>query len=167
MPGPSRIDECYVRYLGGPKRSWDECRQYGFISGDGELTRSNMRLLASGDRVWVYMPKYEVGNGNQGYVGVGIVNALAVPLVEFEVKDEAGNVKRLVDLPTVIAARAIDALTPRKAEHAVGITWEKTVDATEAVFEKGFFTNQNVVSRPHAARWISTLETLHKAFGID
>jgi hypothetical protein len=100
-------------------------------------------------------------------VGVGIVNATVVPLVEFEVRDERGEAKRLVDLPAKTANRAIHALTPRKAEHVVGVTWEKTLDVSDAVFEKGFFTNQNVVCRPKGARWSHTLDVLRQAFDIE
>ncbi|MEI6450515.1 MAG: hypothetical protein WCP98_11300 [Actinomycetes bacterium] len=141
MPAPSpRIDDYYVRYLGGPHRDWGECRCFGFVSGDGPRVRSNMRLLEPGVRIWVYAPKYEA---KHGYVGVGIVSSSAVPLVEFEVRDENGELKRVVDLPTRISGRAIHALSPRKAEHVIGVTWEKTVDVADAVFERGFFTRDH------------------------
>jgi hypothetical protein len=162
-----KIEDYYVRYLGGAERDWEECRRYGFVSGAGELVRSNMRLLEPGDRVWVYAPKYGDRRGPHGYVGVGIVNAAAVPLVEFTAPVENGGAKRLVDLPTKVAKRAIHALTPRKAEHVVGVTWEKTVPLSDAVYEKGFFTNQNVVARPRASRWSDTLDVLRPRFGID
>lgn len=164
MTSSSRAVDYYMRYLGGPDRDWEECRRYGFMSGSGHRPVLNLRIPKPGDRVWVYAPKYEA---KHGYVGVGIVAGEPGPLVEFEVKDEKGEVKRLVDLPTTIAARSIHALSPLKAEHAIAIDWLKTVPIAEAVFKAGFFTNQNFICLPKVPSWGQTLDMLRGAFGIE
>ena len=59
--------EYYVSYGPTTSRSWDDARQDGFIStGGGSWYSQTLKLLSSGDRVWVKIPK-------TGYVGVGRV----------------------------------------------------------------------------------------------
>ena len=152
-----------MRYLGGPERDWEECRRYGFMSCSGHRPVLNLRLPQPGDRVWVYAPKYRA---KHGYVGVGIVAAQRGPLVDFVVQDETGEMKRLVDLPTKIAARSVHALSAQKAEHAIAVGWLKTVPITEGIFQAGFFTNQNFICLPKAPSWGKTLEVLRKAFEV-
>ena len=69
--------EFYVSY--GSNRSWDDARQYGYISGGGGSWYSQtLRLLSPGDRVWVNIPK-------TGYVGVGRVLEPVQTASEFKV----------------------------------------------------------------------------------
>src|SRR6185312_10015091 len=63
--------EYYVSY--GADRSWDEARQYGFVSaGGGSWYSRTLKLLSPGSRIWVNIPK-------TGYVGVGLVTEAMCP----------------------------------------------------------------------------------------
>ena len=47
--------EYYVSY-GGPERSWEEARQYGFVSGGGGEWYIRSLVSSPGDRIWVRPP---------------------------------------------------------------------------------------------------------------
>lgn len=73
--------EYYVSY--SADRSWDDARQYGFVSGGGGSWYSRtLKLLSPGDRIWVRIPQ-------TGYVGVGRVTEAACPLKDFKVSTPA------------------------------------------------------------------------------
>ncbi|HPK33739.1 MAG TPA: endonuclease NucS, partial [Ottowia sp.] len=56
--------EYYVSFGDASSRSWDDARQYGYISaGGGTWYSQTLKMLSPGDRVWVNIPK-------KGYVGV-------------------------------------------------------------------------------------------------
>ncbi|MCD0449452.1 hypothetical protein LO762_09650 [Actinocorallia sp. API 0066] len=59
--------------LGGKtsKRSWDDARQYGFVSAGALRHSSALRKIPPGSRIFVHIPKEE-------YVGVGEVTGEAV-----------------------------------------------------------------------------------------
>jgi len=81
----------------------------------------------------------------------------------FDVKGE--NVK-MVDL-SLRGNYLYSVDDPDNAEYVVKIQWIKTVRASEAVKEFGFFGNQNSVCRPLADRWNFTVDRLKKCWGID
>ena len=59
--------EYYISFGECAYRKWEDARKYGFVSGGGGKWYSQtLRMLHSGDRVWVNIP-------HTGYVGVGIV----------------------------------------------------------------------------------------------
>ena len=75
--------EYYASY--GSSRSWEDTRNFGFISGGGGRWYSQtLKLLSPGDRVWVNIPKV-------GYVGVGRVAEGMKPLSEFAVWTDTGE----------------------------------------------------------------------------
>ena len=154
------ISDYYALFGGNPLRDWEEARKYGFISAGGTLHLQKLGRLAPGARVWVYLPR-------AGYVAVGTVTASVVPLREFAVRDDTGEVRRLVDMPTKAAHLVTSKWETRKTEHVVAVAWQKTVSSSEAVYEKGFFTNQNVVCKPDSPRWERTLSVLKQAFGVN
>lgn len=161
-PDPKSIrkwnQEYYVSF-GSGERSWIDAQKYGFISAGGGTWYSNtLKLLSSGDRVWVNIP-------HTGYVGVGIVRK--------EVQ-QAKNVQFTVDGQEV----GFDSLQtqgsylysgddPANAEYVVLVDWIKTVPESQAVKEIGFFGNQNSVCRPRDQKWVYTVERLKKVWGID
>ena len=51
-------------------------------------------------------------------------------------------------------------------EQFVRVDWIKTVSLDEAVKEKGFFGNQNIVAKPKSKKWIHTIERLKQRWGI-
>src|ERR1043165_105034 len=67
----------YVSLGDGERRSWEDCRRYGFVSAGGDRWYSRtLGALFPGARVFVCIPQ-------TGYVGVGTVRAAAVPVKEF------------------------------------------------------------------------------------
>ena len=153
--------EYYVSFGGDPNRSWDEAARYGFIAaGGGAWYTTTLGMLSPGDRVWVYIP-------GAGYVGVGEVQGAVTALDDFTVIDEAGHEVPLVGLPVKAAGLTRAADDPDKAEYLVSVKWVKTVPATKAVKEKGFFGNQNTVARPTTAAWGYTVDRLKQRWGIE
>lgn len=72
--------EFYVSFGDINHRSWEDARNYGFISGGGGSWYSQtLKLLSPGDRVWVKIPKI-------GYVGVGRVTDRVVSFNDFIIR---------------------------------------------------------------------------------
>jgi hypothetical protein len=152
--------EYYVSFGGDRDRDWEEARKYGFISAGGGLWFSkSLSMLVKGARIWVNTPA-------KGYVGVGKVVDEVVPIDDFMVTDESGNQVPLVSLPVKAAQHTRLAQDPEKAEHVVRVKWIKTVPASEAIREKGFFGNQNSAAKPRVKKWLHTVERLKVRFGI-
>lgn len=147
--------EYYVSY--GADRSWEDARQYGFVSGGGGSWFSQtLRLLKPTDRVWVRIPQ-------TGYVGVGRVTEASRPVKDFEVSTPTG-LKPALDVlhnATVYRANADD---PEKAEYFVRVQWLDTVPENRAIAEAGLFGNQNTVCRPRTPLWRHTVERLKTHF---
>ncbi len=146
--------EFYVSY---GKRSWDDARKFGFISGGGGGWYSKtLKLLKPGDRVWVNIPQ-------TGYVGVGRVLEAVRPMREFEVKTEAGlrpAFEVLADAPEYRARDSAQDL----AEYVVSVIWSDTVPAANAVSEVGLFGSQHTVCKPTKPKWRHTVERLKTKF---
>jgi len=117
-------------------------------------------MLEPGARVWVYTP-------GEGYVGVGQVVEGRVPTEEFMVPDGQGRSVPITSLPLDVAKRTKFSENPDKAEFLVRVKWIKTVPESEAVKERGFFSNQNTVARPRTPKWTHTVERLKRVFGIQ
>ena len=114
-------------------------------------------MLHEGARIWVNIP-------GAGYVGVGRVLEEAVPADEFMVDDGDGNSVHITDLAHKVATAA--SKPPEKVELLVRVEWIKTVPASEAFREKGFFGNQNSAAKPRAKKWQHTVERLRTRFGV-
>ena len=147
--------EFYVSY--GSNRSWEDARQYGYISGGGGSWYSQtLKLLSPGDRVWVNIPK-------TGYVGVGRVLEPVQSANEFTVPTPEGD-RLAVDVVRDgerFRARGDD---PQTAEYFVRVEWLDTVDNKHAVNELGLFGNQNTVCQPTTPKWRHTVERLKTVF---
>jgi len=153
--------EFYVSFGGNPNRSWDEAVKYGFVpAGGGSWYTNTLKTLSPGDRIWVNVP------GPTGYVGVGVVEAEAVPIDDFTVRDENGTEVPLVSLDTKAAKLTRFSEDPEHAEWLVRVKWLKTVPVSQAVQEKGFFGNQNTVARPVDPSWEFTISRLKERFGV-
>ncbi len=145
--------ETYAAFGHSASRSWNEAVRHGFISaGNGPWYSGTLKLLNPGDRVWVMLPK-------RGYVGVGRVKGPPVPAPEF----------------TIDGRPALDVLTegtyhrefvddPERMEYFVPVDWLQTVPLEQAVWEVGFFANQNTVCLPTAPKWRHTIERLTLRF---
>jgi uncharacterized protein YeaO (DUF488 family) len=149
--------EYYVSFGDMDSRSWDDARQYGFISGGGGPWYSQtLKLLSPGDRVWVKIPK-------TGYVGVGRVAEAVRPVREFKVQTPSGE-RPALDVLKHADRYKPSADDPEKAEYFVRVAWLDTVPESKAVNEVGLFGNQNTVCQPTTPKWRHTVERLKTHF---
>ena len=149
--------EFYTSYGVGETRSWEDAKEFGFISGGGGSWYSKtLQLLNPGDRIWVNVPGY-------GYVGVGRITGKAQPASSFRVKNGQGEVPVLD-----VAKRGhyqCDLITDsERCEYFVPVQWLQTVPLKSAVKEIGLFGNQNTVCKPTSPKWRYTVERLKQKF---
>ncbi len=153
--------EYYVTFGGNPNRDWEDARKYGFVAaGGGSRYTKPLEMLEPGARIWV-------NNPGAGYVGVGKVVERACPIQEFYVDD--GNSNRVPITEVSPRARKLKEEADRIGEDEVlvRVDWIKTVPISQAIKEKGFFGNQNIVAQPRSKKWPHTVERLKAKFGID
>ena len=149
--------EYYVSFGDPASRSWDDAREYGFISaGGGNWYSQTLKLLSPGDRVWVKIPKL-------GYVGVGRVTAAVQAAKDFKVNTPEGDRPALGVLKHGDQYR-LNIDDPEKTEYFVRVQWLDTVPAAKAVNEVGLFGNQNTVCQPLTPKWRHTVERLKTVF---
>jgi hypothetical protein len=160
--GPSSTNEpwngeFYVSFGHGPSRNWEEARRYGFISaGGGSWYSKTLKLLNSGDRIWVNIP-------GKGYVGVGHVRGPSSPASEFTITVDGKELLALSVLKDGDYHRS-ESADPDRAEYFVPVSWIETVPLTEAYSETGLFGNQNSVCKPTTPKWRHTIERLKERF---
>jgi len=148
--------ECYFSF-GGKSRSWEDAMKYGFVSAGGGLWYTDrMRKLEIGSRIWVNIP-------HEGYVGVGTVIDAAKPARETALLRDGQEVD-FFDLP--LNATYFKNAPPEKEEHIVLVDWLHAVPRDKAVWEYGFFGNQNIVSRPKTEKWGLTVKRLKELWNI-
>lgn len=149
--------EYYVSYGPTSSRSWDDARQYGFVSaGGGSWYSQTLKLLSPGDRVWVKIPK-------TGYVGVGRVTEEVRSVKDFQVETPTGSRPALEVLKHADRYKP-NADDPDKAEYFIRVEWLDTVPESEAVNEVGLFGNQNTVCQPTTPKWRHTIDRLKARF---
>jgi hypothetical protein len=140
------------------RRSWDDARKYGFVSAGGGIWYSRtLRGLPVDARVFVCIP----GSG-LGYVGVGTVTGAAMRFDE-AVLNVDGVERKMTDLPLIGSYRH-DNDAEDNDEYIVPVEWVTAVDRSEAVWEKGFFANQNSACK---LRNRFTLEGLTRRFKLS
>ncbi len=150
----------YVSFGADQNRDWDEAVKYGFVSaGGGDWYSRTLRMLEPGARIFVNIP-------GEGYVGVGIVADSVVPIDEFEVEDENGEMRPITSMSLNASNHSTLKTNPEKAEYFVRVDWQKTVPLENAFREKGFFGNQNSAAKPRARRWRTTVDRLQERFGV-
>jgi hypothetical protein len=149
--------EFYASFGHGEGRSWEDAKEFGFISaGGGRWYTRTLELLKPGDRVWVNVP-------GTGYVGVCRVAGTAQPASNYKVKTDKG------ELPVLEVAKRADYFAkeinnPDRCEYFVPVQWLQTVAIDKAVQEIGFFGNQNTICKPTTPKWRNTVERLKQAF---
>ena len=150
----------YVSFGEGPERSWDDARNYGFVSaGGGAWYSKTLRQLKAGNRVFAYIPK---GNGVGGYVGVGEVTGPAVLAQQFMISKN-GHQAPLTDVALADMTHG-GTEDPEQAEWVIPVRWAKAVPRDEALKDSDFFANQNSAVRlTHGY----TLKRLRDQFGIN
>ena len=134
------------------RREWGDAQRYGFISAGGGLWYSRtLSALPIGGRVFVCVP-------GTGYVGVGTVTGQAC---------EADGATLTVDgVETAFRDLALNGSYVHdngEPEVIVPVEWIATVPATQAVWEKGMFANQNSACK---LRSRFTLDRLLGAFHL-
>jgi hypothetical protein len=147
------------------ERNWDDMVRYGFVSaGHGEKYRKVMENLFVGARIWAAIPKSRAVTGAYGYVGVGRVTAAAVGVLDFDVEVD-GQTVNILDAPDLKATNmGWDAGDPEQCEYLARIEWIDVLPREEAVWEKGMFANQNVVTK---LRQPFTLQRLNEVFDLS
>lgn len=149
--------EFYVSFGDATSRSWDDARNFGFISGGGGSWYSQtLKLLSPGDRVWVKIPK-------KGYVGVGRVLESVQSVNDFIVQTESGGQPALLALKHADKYR-LSANDPDRAEYFVRVKWLDAIAESQAVNEVGLFGNQNTVCQPTTPKWRHTVDRLKSFF---
>lgn len=125
-------------------RSWEDARQYGFVSaGGGDWYTNSLKVVPPGARIWTCIPKV-------GYVGTGITTGEARPIGESH-----------------LAQQHLDGDYSHENgldEWIIPVSWEKTLPQSEAYWEKGMFANQNSACR---LRNQFTLDRLYPEFGVN
>lgn len=145
----------YVNVGEGDHRNWDDCRKYGFLSAGQSWNDWGRKMysLEVGDVVAAFLKK-------KGYVGIGKVTRKAVYAIDFKVDDRPLSQCELVQPRTYKVEKDL-----KEEEHIVGIEWIKSLSRDEAVWEKGLFSNQNVVASLERQR--NTISFLEKSFDVS
>jgi hypothetical protein len=139
-------------------RSWDDARQYGFVSaGGGPWHSRTLRGLPIGARVFVCIP-----GAGLGYVGVGVVTGEAMPF-DSAVLIVGGVETKMAHLPLAESYQHHTDVDDND-EFILPVDWTTTVDRSEAVWEKGFFANQHSACK---LRNRFTLDGLARRFRLD
>lgn len=150
--------EYYVSFGHGIGRSWNEARRYGFISaGGGSWYSGTLRLLKSGDRIWVKAPGH-------GFVGVGLVTGGPVQLSEFTLPGSDGELLPETQVLREAGYHSEFVNDPERSEYFVPVEWTETVPLEKAVQEVGMFGNQNTVCAPKTPKWRHTIDRLKVRF---
>ena len=149
--------EYYGSFGEGVSRSWRDAVEFGFFSaGGGNWYSRTLKVLKPGDRIWVNIPA-------TGYVGVGRVSGLVVPATEFYVDTPDGE-RSVLEVAKRGTYHKEFKDDPQRCEYFVPVQWLSTVESAAAIYELGFFGNQNSVCAPTKPRWRSTVESLKRAF---
>ena len=128
-------------------RSWDDCRQYGFLSaGYGSRYKRQALQLQKGDAVVAYL-------SGHGYVGLGRVVSVAVPARDFRIGEKSLNKLKL-------RARDIthDSDDLEKCEYVAKIKWLVFKKREDALWKRGLFrarqTRASLATQPRTLRYI-------------
>jgi hypothetical protein len=165
QPGPSGKKQApwngkdFFFAVGGNSkwRDWDDVRRYGFVSaGHGAKYRNAIARLFVGARVWAEIP-------GSGYVGVGTVTAEAVRVKDFTIELDGSRVC-ILDAPLAAADMGESGDDPETSEYVAAVHWLDVRPRDQAIWEKGMYANQNVVT---PLRHPFTLQRLAETFTIN
>lgn len=136
------------------KDCWAVCKEYGIVSaGGGRWYTNSLKNLDIGHRVFAMIPK-------EGYVGVGIVEAKAVPASEFKFMANDGIEVKVENIPCDRYFRNIE--DPETCEYVVKVKWQKIID--KPFWISGLSANQNSAFK---LRNKFTLDKLSEVFKLD
>jgi hypothetical protein len=150
--------EFYASLSQDAGQSWADAKRFGFLTASGGVwyTRT-LKMLDTGDRVWVSIP-------GTGYVGVGVAQGVARPVEEFSV--EIDGVETHIEEAPTTANYSLASDNPDTRAWFVPIKWTHAVDESAAVKELGFFGNQNTVAKPRSEKWEHTVAVLKQRFNV-
>lgn len=138
-PGEWNGRDYYVIYGDEARRSWDDAREYCYVSAGGGGRWSNpLFRLQPGARVFVHLPRH-------GYVAVGRVLEGAVPIGDFTVSVN-GHERSLLDASLRNENVKEHADDPELAEYLVRVEWERAVPADQAYWERGLFSRRGTTA---------------------
>ena len=147
----------YVSFGECETRNWEDARKYGFVSaGGGRWYSKTLSILTPGSRVFVLIPKV-------GYVGVGIVKKETIPVKDFKVQINGQEVP-ILQTPVRASDLGKYADNPDLSEYLVKVEWIKTFSASQAIWAKGMFANQNSATK---LRHRFTLDVVTEMFGVE
>jgi hypothetical protein len=150
--------QCGIYYYNvgeGIHRNWDDYRRYGFISaGQGIRWRDAMLGFNKGDVIAAYLK-------GKGFVGIGKITARAKPINKILIDGSPLLSHDLTCIKMADNATSIDL-----CEYVATIKWIKTVDRTNAKWErkKGLYTTTHI--RASLDGQPNTITYLEKEFGI-
>ena len=145
----------YVNVGEGETRSWEDCRNFGFLSaGQGKQWSDPNRLLNSGDIVVAYLKL-------KGYVGIGRVVEKAKRVVDFKFEGKSLKSQSLIN------SNIFKNSDNQNSEYLARVEWIKSVPASEGKWKNkfGLFTTQLI--KASLGKQIKELEFLEKEFGIN
>ena len=142
-------------------RRWEDALRYNFISGGGKRWYSKtLEQLKPNDFFWVNIP-------GEGYVACGKVLEEAVPIHEFKVKDETGNIISFINADKLGHYAIGDSLEDSiNCEYFVRVEWINARQIENAFKEVGLFGNQNTACKPKTNKWIHTTNRLKQKFNL-
>lgn len=142
------VDLCFE--LGALHRSWEDARAHGFVSaGGGPRYTGRLRGLPAGSRLWVHLPGI-------GYVGHAVTIGPAQLVSEARATGGMLADKDLVST-YFFADPDVDA---DEAEWLVPVEWIASVPREQAVWERGMYANQSIVTQ---LRQPFTLDVLRRS----
>ena len=107
-------------------------------------TSSTLLNLPIGGRVFVNIP----GSGpGCGYVGVGIVTGVAMPVREFQVNSPTAGRVPLTQMTRAAELETIAEKDDELTEWIVPVAWINTAPRTDAITFKGRYGNQNSATK--------------------
>jgi hypothetical protein len=149
-PGEWNGVDYYVMFGDDDRRSWDDARDFGYVSaGGGSRWSGPLQRLQPGVRVFVHHP-------HDGYVGVGQVLEGPVPISDFTVTVHDEKVP-ILEVPLRQEAIKQDADNPELAEYLVRVRWEWTVPSGQGFWRRHFFSRRVTVTElrdPQTSRMI-------------
>ena len=157
VPGFDYQNGIYYFNVGeGPHRNWDDCRRLGFISaGQGPQWRDQILEFAAGDIIVAYLK-------GQGFVGVGQVQASAVPYLDYRHEG-----RLLQDFDLVAPMMFENAGNPDLSEYVARVNWKAAVPREDAKWKpkSGLYTTPLV--RASLERQTITVDFIEREFGIQ
>jgi hypothetical protein len=121
-------------------RSWEDCRKYGFmLAGGGETWINYVKKLKVGDKLFAYLSR-------DGYVGLGVVTAEAVPFKDFV---PTGFDQPLPNLPLTATYHSERMADPERWDLCVGVKWTKALSRGEGVLmNRAYVGTLNRIRQP-------------------